>query len=1528
MQSATAGKLGLWIARAEALMRRMSSFAPVGMAMMVLGLPLAAWAQAPQEWTATGHSETFPSESAALAAIHALGGRYALAEEIESVSVSPAGDRITYAYRARPRPQNISEWKYAGQWTIGGPFSSGDEALANALANLKSEYPQCGFQSIEVVKDWRLYQSNFGIPTIYLRDLKAEAADGSTCSKTWTLQHYKQRAVTCPPLMGLSGEVCVATQIAHTSTALPPCDPCDQRGNPISTTTGSKVQRERDLSLGWFEFYRTLNSSYQSEGGPGRYWTHNLNMRLYGTVAARSVVLSAGGGMMAFQSREAIDGSGATLRTEGADTILSQNDGLYRFNGSGRLYRVQRFAGDTLNIEFDERKRIARVVHSSGRSVEFGYTGGFGVGESELAYIKDQGGTLVTYAYDDAGRLVSATYRDGSARHYLYENSSLPNALTGIQDESGNRYATYAYNEDGLAISSEHAGSSQTASFQYQSDGSTLHTNALGAVERLTFTPANPYRKIASSTTLAGTESWEYAPPTGASSDFRRRVKSHTHRNGRIDLYTYQDLTDPVLGEVRIKRTTEASNRPEANVTEVWKRRDTNQIVKRVSTSRTQTSQYSARGQLIQESTVTQDGATRTTTYSYCDQINPQQGCPRVGLPLSVDGPMPGTADTVSYTYYAEDAPGCTSGGTACIYRKGDLWKTVQALGNITEVLAYTPDGRPHLVMDPNGLITEYRYTPRGWLASTAVKGPDDASSADDRVTAMEYLPTGQVSRATAPDGSVVTYEYDAAQRLIKVGDGAGNSIHYTLDAAGNRVHESYRGPDGAVTRMESRVYNGLSQLVTLADAYANPTDYDYDAAGNQVSVTSALGRVDRQEYDSLNRLKRTLQDVGGIGAESRFNYDAEGNVVEVIDPKGLKTTYARNGFGEVVTQTSPDTGVTAFTYDSSGNVLTRTDARGVTANYSYDALGRTTAVTFSDPAADIHFVYDQPSAQCAEGERAGIGRIASMFDPSGRTDYCYSAMGDLVRRVQVVDGQALTLRYAYDAAGRMQSMTYPDGSLVDYSYDALGQVSSVGVTPAGGTREVLLHGVQTLPFGPAKTWTFGNGRRLDRSYELNYLPKSISDARDGLNVAFGVDPVGNITSLTDGGSQGKRATLDYDGMGRLTAFKDAETGVAIEQYSYDATGNRLSFSNSAGNQAYVYAVDNHRLASVDGISRTYDAMGNTLAIGTEWQYVYDLAGRLRSAVGASSAQTTYSHNAAGQRVLKQTNADKQLQVHGEAGEWLGSYGVSGIPIQQLVWMDSTPIGLIQAGKVFYLEPDHLGSPRTVIDPQRDRAVWRWSLLSEAFGKDWVAEDPDQDDVAHVLDLRFPGQRTEPSSGLSYNYFRDYDPNVGRFAQSDPMGLVAGASTYAYAGGDPIAYLDRDGLQAQRAPVERVPTPPTRFMPPAQPPANDPNFGRGLGGALGALRACFSPAGAAILAGVLIPNTTSACDTFDKPPQCGGDEDDPCERLYYQVDIPTCRGVARARGPSAGTRCYAQAAERYAACLSGRPIPPLDTWNN
>jgi hypothetical protein len=53
-----------------------------------------------------------------------------------------------------------------------------------------------------------------------------------------------------------------------------------------------------------------------------------------------------------------------------------------------------------------------------------------------------------------------------------------------------------------------------------------------------------------------------------------------------------------------------------------------------------------------------------------------------------------------------------------------------------------------------------------------------------------------------------------------------------------------------------------------------------------------------------------------------------------------------------------------------------------------------------------------------------------------------------------------------------------------------------------------------------------------------------------------------------------------------------------------------------------------------------------------------------------------------------------------------------------------------------------------------------------------------------------------------------------------------------------------------------------------------------------------------------------------------------CEKQRDEIDIPTCRQISRARGKAAGRRCYASAMERYSACLKGKSLPPLDTWNN
>lgn len=112
-----------------------------------------------------------------------------------------------------------------------------------------------------------------------------------------------------------------------------------------------------------------------------------------------------------------------------------------------------------------------------------------------------------------------------------------------------------------------------------------------------------------------------------------------------------------------------------------------------------------------------------------------------------------------------------------------------------------------------------------------------------------------------------------------------------------------------------------------------------------------------------------------------------------------------------------------------------------------------------------------------------------------------------------------------------------------------------------------------------------------------------------------------------------------------------------------------------------------------------------------------------------------------------------------------------------------------------YVQPDHLGTPRVVIDPVHDVAIWEWSNKSEVFGDQIPSADPDGDGVAFDLALRFPGQQSTDASGLFYNYQREYDPAVERYSQSDPIGLSGGINSYLYSSAMPAGRTDPLGLK-------------------------------------------------------------------------------------------------------------------------------------
>jgi RHS repeat-associated protein len=174
---------------------------------------------------------------------------------------------------------------------------------------------------------------------------------------------------------------------------------------------------------------------------------------------------------------------------------------------------------------------------------------------------------------------------------------------------------------------------------------------------------------------------------------------------------------------------------------------------------------------------------------------------------------------------------------------------------------------------------------------------------------------------------------------------------------------------------------------------------------------------------------------------------------------------------------------------------------------------------------------------------------------------------------------------------------------------------------------------------------------------------------------------------------------------------------------------------------------------------------------------------------------TSYLYNALGQRVRKSGGgAGTVLYAYDEAGHLLGEYDSAGNLIQETVWLGDIPVATLRPGSpvaIDYVHTDHLNTPRKVTRPSDDAVLWRWD--SDPFGATAPNENP-QGLGTFSYNLRYPGQYFDVESGLSYNYFRDYDPAIGRYVESDPVGLAGGINTYAYVDGDPIDFLDRFGL--------------------------------------------------------------------------------------------------------------------------------------
>jgi YD repeat-containing protein len=514
----------------------------------------------------------------------------------------------------------------------------------------------------------------------------------------------------------------------------------------------------------------------------------------------------------------------------------------------------------------------------------------------------DPEGNTYSYGYDTNFSLTSVLRPDTTTRTYVYNESvntagwDFPAGLTGIVDENGARFATFKYDANRNAISTEHAGGVDKYQLSY-AGGTTTIVDPLGASRTRPVSTILGFKQVTGTTqTCSGcggtsTETSTYDASRNITSykDFKGNLTCYTPGTRNLEAVRTEGLSG--TGTCASRVTTSATR----TITTDW--HPTWRIHKRIAEPLKITS-YSYHGETgvscapsgaattlmcsktVQATTdtdgssgfsATSDGAARTWSYTY--NI--------AGQVLTVDGARTDVTDITAYTYYTSD----DSSGN---YKTGDLASITNANSQVTQFTQYDASGKLKKMIDPNGTETLLEYWSRGWLKNRKV----GTAAAGYETTSYDYDYVGQLTKATMPDTSYVAYTYDNAHRMWKISDGLGNRIEYTLDNMGNRVAEAAYDTGGTIVRAHTRVMDVLNRLfkdVGGTTPTTQVTQHGFDANGNVTSILDPLGRTTTQEYDALNRLTAVKDPFNGTSNPTSYQYNRQGVLKQVTDPRASR---------------------------------------------------------------------------------------------------------------------------------------------------------------------------------------------------------------------------------------------------------------------------------------------------------------------------------------------------------------------------------------------------------------------------------------------------------------------------------------------------------------------------------------------------------------------------------------------------------------------------------------------------------------